>query len=578
MSTKTNFKRVALVAVASLGLGVLTSVAPANAATATGQAHLLAAGLVCSANKGTTPVTLTSSVPAATTATNAEYLAGNGISVVAPLGATVQVEVDTANFATVTSGKGSVTSTTGTAALVPTANVVLVSPGADDAVTITPASVGTITVKYYGADPIATPSTPLLNSITITVVAACSSTTFSAKYSGIEVNESVWDGTAYTATPAYSSGDDLTAEAGNDLIINVLPKNAYAQTITSGNWAAQATNGATVLFGTSSAIDNLGTAAGSYSFSSSTSITGAFAVRVTPKDAAVSSTTSVTITYNGAEVTTKTLTFLGEATKIVVAANAVGKVGGQGMIWYTLQDAAGNTVPGAVTGDSTTFGPRVSNVENIASALQDSATDADTVNSIALSTLFGGASKIGVLRTTCTEGGGSGTASVTLKHTSAVNANALTLPVTVSCAGGLDTYAVSMDKAAYKVGEIATLTITAKDSKGNAVHDFTALNSSVAPDITTGGASVTKAPTTSDTFGILSTSPAGVKTYKIQMTTGGSFNAVVNLPGATTKSATTSYTVTSGDVSMSEVLKAIVSLIASINKQIAALQKALLKK
>jgi hypothetical protein len=34
MSTKTNFKRVALVAVAALGLGVLTSVAPANAAGA----------------------------------------------------------------------------------------------------------------------------------------------------------------------------------------------------------------------------------------------------------------------------------------------------------------------------------------------------------------------------------------------------------------------------------------------------------------------------------------------------------------------------------------------------------------
>ena len=32
MSTKTNFKRVALVAVAALGLGDLTSVAPANAA------------------------------------------------------------------------------------------------------------------------------------------------------------------------------------------------------------------------------------------------------------------------------------------------------------------------------------------------------------------------------------------------------------------------------------------------------------------------------------------------------------------------------------------------------------------
>jgi hypothetical protein len=35
MSTKTTFKRVALVAVASLGFGVLSSVAPASAATAT---------------------------------------------------------------------------------------------------------------------------------------------------------------------------------------------------------------------------------------------------------------------------------------------------------------------------------------------------------------------------------------------------------------------------------------------------------------------------------------------------------------------------------------------------------------
>jgi hypothetical protein len=51
MSTKTNFKRVALVAVASLGLGVLTSVAPANAAnvaagnvTVTAKTDLINAG------------------------------------------------------------------------------------------------------------------------------------------------------------------------------------------------------------------------------------------------------------------------------------------------------------------------------------------------------------------------------------------------------------------------------------------------------------------------------------------------------------------------------------------------------
>jgi trimeric autotransporter adhesin len=38
MSTKTTFKRIALVAVAALGLGVLTSVAPASAARVTAEA------------------------------------------------------------------------------------------------------------------------------------------------------------------------------------------------------------------------------------------------------------------------------------------------------------------------------------------------------------------------------------------------------------------------------------------------------------------------------------------------------------------------------------------------------------
>jgi len=41
MSTKTTFKRVALVAVAALGLGVLTSVTPANAANAVGDTYAL---------------------------------------------------------------------------------------------------------------------------------------------------------------------------------------------------------------------------------------------------------------------------------------------------------------------------------------------------------------------------------------------------------------------------------------------------------------------------------------------------------------------------------------------------------
>ena len=63
----------------------------------------------------------------------------------------------------------------------------------------------------------------------------------------------------------------------------------------------------------------------------------------------------------------------------------------------------------------------------------------------------------------------------------------------------------------------------------------------------------------------------------------GDFAAVVSVPdvnGVNGKNQTASYKVaaSSSAVSNADVLKAIVSLIASINKQIAALQKALLRR
>jgi hypothetical protein len=64
-------------------------------------------------------------------------------------------------------------------------------------------------------------------------------------------------------------------------------------------------------------------------------------------------------------------------------------------------------------------------------------------------------------------------------------------------------------------------------------------------------------------------------------TTEGSFVGTFKIAGATdTAAKTLQYKVaaTSGAVTNADVLKAIVSLIASINKQIAALQKALLKR
>jgi hypothetical protein len=83
-------------------------------------------------------------------------------------------------------------------------------------------------------------------------------------------------------------------------------------------------------------------------------------------------------------------------------------------------------------------------------------------------------------------------------------------------------------------------------------------------------------PATSDAYS------GGVKTYKFRVNQDlGSFvGQALVLATTDTSVKTVQYKIVSSDAgtSMNDVLKAIVSLIASINKQIAALQKALLKK
>jgi hypothetical protein len=96
------------------------------------------------------------------------------------------------------------------------------------------------------------------------------------------------------------------------------------------------------------------------------------------------------------------------------------------------------------------------------------------------------------------------------------------------------------------------------------------------------GMTAVVAPATTDTE---STARAGVWVYTYTVNSvEGKYNGAVKISVASTsamagKAATVAYTIApNGSVSNADVLKAIVSLIASINKQIAALQKALLKK
>ena len=115
---------------------------------------------------------------------------------------------------------------------------------------------------------------------------------------------------------------------------------------------------------------------------------------------------------------------------------------------------------------------------------------------------------------------------------------------------------------------------------GLALSAPTGAGTANAPAIAGSNMTAVTAPTSTDMFS------GGKKTYKFVVgSTEGSYQMSVDLPqwNSTTYSqtaVTVPYTIkaSSASVSNAEVLAAIVKLIASINKQIAALQKALTKK
>jgi hypothetical protein len=451
------------------------------------------------------------------------------------------------------------------------------SGGSQSTQTLTAVAAGTFTIKSYNtAAPYSATNTPAATSVqasqlNITVVATCTGTTYSSTYSAIEV-----DG-EYNAAPSNTSGDVLGFGAGEKAYINIVGKNGYNVALPAGTvWAVQATNGAKVSIGTTTAIDDTTTANGLNSFASASAAGTNISIRVAAPSAAAL-TTSVTVTADGAAVTTKEITFAAEPAKVTIVKQLTGLIGGEGAFLYTLTDAAGKAVNGSISGRSTSYTSRVTSVTNIKGATlvasDMSPLNNETINTVDSATVLGtsasSTSAYGVAKFACSSATTTGSSPITIRFTTPVGEVDVDTVVDLKCAKGLDTYTVSADKATYKVGEIATFTITAKDSSGAAVNDFTALE---ADKLAVGGGTVVVNTKTTDYYS------GGVKTYQAQMTTAGAFNVVVTLAGTVTKSATAAYTVTSGDVSNAEVLKSIVALIASINKQIAALQKLILKR
>jgi hypothetical protein len=439
-----------------------------------------------------------------------------------------------------------------------------------DQKTITNTALAAVDLRFTGTGSVsvairATDGGTPVHTYYFSVVSACSVGTYSATDSFVSVQT---DGAAGAVSNNVDAATAVTA--GSPLYVQVIGKNAYGANLAAGTYVATATNGATVRWGaTGGAL-----VAGTLTVATVTP-DGTDQLRVDPSSSLTTSTTTVTITHDGAPVATKTLTFYGEAKSIVIESVKSGRTGtsianndATAYAVYSYRDSAGGKVPGSAagfaaasataivtTGSSVQSPARSTPAANIAGALAD-----------AVETNIGRIQD-GVFGFTC--GSTSGTSDVVIAHVNAISLATITAPVKVTCAGGIATYTVSTDKASYAVGEVATITIDAKDSSGNAVSDNTVIT---AGSVSVGGGALTATIAGTEVF------TAGKRTLQAQMTTAGKFNTVVALAGSVTTTATTGYAVTDGAVSNADVLKSIVALIASINKQIAALQKLILRR
>jgi hypothetical protein len=406
----------------------------------------------------------------------------------------------------------------------------------------------------------------------VTIAATSAAGAVSSSKSGVFYADDTNNGTGRTSD-ATTAGIG-TKEWASQQFANVRVRDAYGVSVgTGGLLQVSATNGALVKIvaedGTASP-----TASSDY-YSSASNPDNTDVVVAAPSTTPL--TTTITVTWNGTVVGTKSFTFTGEVAKVVLSAPVNGLTGnttnGTNTATIAYADSAGNAV--YLQGSNTP----------VSGFAQDSAT-LGVVTSITQSTAPSSSTVPGVVTFGC--GPNSGKANIAVTYTnnsgSVIKSNALS----VTCSKLAVSYTASYDKSTYKPGEIATLTVTFKDVDGNVAADSLKADAdnqdTVLPVISASGVTKVGAALAADA----DRSTNGVLTYTwIVGTTTGTFTNSVSFPQVNTNATnasktqgavTATLTIADGATSLNDVLKGIVSLIASINKQIAALAKLVTKK
>jgi hypothetical protein len=596
MSTKTIKQRIALVAVAALSAGFISVVsAPAanaadNVAAGTTQTATATAGVL---NIATLASTTGGAVTSTTNTTNASVGLVNVSSVLGDLTAgTTQTAVllntgslvvysatttaDTASVVTVSGGtlSSAVTASASAAAMngSRTAYGVQADAGgtADTfAVAVTPdAGATSMTVTLYSfpatttaATAIAAPTLGTVSGlISVTITTSSVAGAVSTAKSGVFYSSA---GGAESLTEDATSGTWLTRSPTSQFA-NIRVRDAFGTALSStvGLLQATATNGALVAINASGT-----TTAGTASTAFRTGATPDSNTLVVKAPSFAALTTTVTVSYNGTVIGTKSFTFTGPISKVTLGSAA--RIG-------ALSQTATANVKGATISFADSAGNTIYPVSGSAFYPTTSVTAAATSDRTPIMSITPTSSVTGYIDWNC--GVAASTDNAIMSYTNINGAVATSNAAAVSCAGDAVSYDASYDKASFAPGEVATLTVTFKDSKGNLANDTYDWSSGNwgANSVTVGGGTLAVASTTTDT------SALGKATYRVLVGSNeGTFNAVVNVDALTAQKAVIAPLVvkaSSATVTNAEVLKSIVSLIASINKQIQALQKLILRR
>jgi len=463
------------------------------------------------------------------------------------------------------------------------------------AVAATPnAGATSMTVSMYDsgstAASVAAPTNgTLYGQVVVTITTASTAGALSLSKSGVFYSHTDQGGVSSLTADDTTAATEANPNGGTGSYgvmqwANIRVRDAFGTAITgsTGLLQATATNGAWVKLangGSAAAAVNSSTYIGGSTFDNS------FLGVKNPTSNPL--TTVVTVSYNGTVIGSKQFTFTGKVAKVTLTAQSIGKTGSTGLATIAFADSAGNTV---YPSSSSTYYPESS-----------LSTDGDTVNQYVISGAMGTNSGAKLWPTTTSSGYwewtcvgstvGAGSADVGVLWTNLDGTVVKSNAMKARCAAAPYTYTAALDKATYAPGDIAKLTVTFKDSKGNLAADTAGSNyasniaASTKPELD-GGNLTLIGGTDSNTGLNTDATTEGVITYKFVV---GSpsidpYNGQlvvtfgdVNANGVAT-AQTVQYKIASGSTSLNDVLKGIVSLIASINKQIAALAKLVTKK